>query len=199
MDDTIDMTEVTNQGASVELFEDNDVKTVVAQINGPTGTRKAQMLFAVGFISVPVPGDRLAVTEIGNGLHAIGGNCEQLIESLGVSGGDRVVCATDASGNLISKTVWKNDGTVETSNDSGAVALGSDGIVTCGDGDEPVAMSSTIDSYFQIIDTMLSAVDPLVGNIYTNLKQQAFPPSGELPSVVSENLIADLPPLIPEP
>lgn len=184
MSGSIDNTKVTSQGSFMKLFEDDDLKSIVSQIKGGTGTRKAKILFGVGFASVPVESDRLICAEIGNGLYALGGSCESVIEELALADGERCIFSTDADGEIQSKTVWKNDGTVEI-----------------GDGTEPVAMSGYNDRFIALVDDiMTNAVDPLTGGAWASAKAAAFPETGGvIPSTASENLNADVPPLIPVP
>lgn len=71
--------------------------------------------------------------------------------------------------------------------------------VIIGEGEDNVATSSTIDSYFTIIDSiltaLLTAVDTLTGSaledVYNAAKVSAFPPSGEIPTTAASNLKAD--------
>lgn len=187
----MELAEVTSQGSKVAQFDDSEFETIVSQVECNTGTRNANLLFAVGFASIPVENDRLIVTEIGNGMYAIGGNCEQLIKSLLLSHGERAIFSTDKNGSLKSKTVWKNDGSI-------SVMLASGKTYSIGGGSDYVGMSATSDAFNTIVDSTLSslltAVDGLTGGslstAYATAKTAAFG-SSSVPSVASTNLKAD--------
>ena len=192
-------TDRTDQSNSYEEFENITIKTLVSQINGPTGTRKAQLCFTVGHASSPPKNSRMVVAEIGSGLYAIGGYCPKVQEELGLSDGDSASFSTDADGNLKVVTKWKADGSVETSNDSDKVVFTAAGVMEVGDAGQPAALSETIDSYFIVLDQMMTALDSFAGGIYTTKMNENGLVPGAIPTVASKNLKADIEPPIPVP
>jgi hypothetical protein len=128
------LADVTNQQSSTRKFYDMDVKTLVAQCSPPTGTREAQINFAVGYAAAPVKSDRLIVTEIGSALYAIGGNTAAIQEALGMQPGDRVLFSTDTDGNITCKMHMYADGSCKMSNDNGNFELKADGELNINNG-----------------------------------------------------------------
>ena len=96
------------------------------------------------------------------------------------------------------KILFNEDGEIINSNDGGETTLSDAGILSVGTGFDFVALSSTIDSYFAIVDTtlgsILEAVDTLTGStlkdVYDDAKTASFG-STTIPSVASNNLKAD--------
>lgn len=203
------LADTTNQNSRYDKFDGQEYNTIVTQQDGRTGPRDAQVMFGVGFASMPVENDRLMVIERNSHLYAIGGASQGVEESLGLSPGDRAVFSTDLLGAVTSLIHVKNDSTIEIS----AVAATTDGnLIVEGDTDvdgslqvdtnakigtgtpgvdaDSVALAGDLDLYLALVDTVLRAVDPLIGGIYATAMTALFPPSGTLPSMAATNLVA---------
>lgn len=180
---TLYLADVTEQAGRLDNYNEQEIRTYIAQHDGRRGPMDAQMMTGVGFASVPVEGDRLIVMQKDGNLYAIAGASQLAEEALNLSPGERALFATDATGALAAVLKMLAAGATL----SGTLDV-SDTTTIGGTGAEPAALADTIDKYFAIIDSMLTAVDPLVGNIYANLKSTAFPPSGVIPSVAATKL-----------
>jgi hypothetical protein len=122
------LSDVTKQGTTTEAFYTLEIKTLVSQITGPTGPRKAQLNFAPGFLSAPVGGDRLIGVQIGPALYAIGGNAGIAAqEAAALAPGERMVFSTDSDGTPKIVTRWKADGSLEVTNENGDFKFKADG------------------------------------------------------------------------
>lgn len=191
------MADTTKQHSRYGKFDGQEYETIITQQDGRTGPRDAQVMFGVGFASMPVENDRLLVIERNNHLYAIGG-ASQIIESgLGMSPGDRVVFSTDTDGVKSASIHVRSDSTIEVSANSvstdGDIQIDGNakvGTGTVGSDADAVALAGDLDLYLTLVDTTLRAVDPLIGNTYATAMLSLFPPSGALPSMASNNLIA---------
>lgn len=105
-------TKKTGEETAVQAFENQPETMAVSQTNGVTGTRKAQLNFAVGFASMPVSGAQLIVHEVGSALYATGGNIPGIEKLLGLEPGDSCMYSVDSSGALQAKTVYKANGEI---------------------------------------------------------------------------------------
>lgn len=190
------MNEITNtdrtaQTNAYEPFGEIDIKTLVSQITGRHGTRKAQITFACGFQSSPPKNARLQVVEIGSAIYAIGGYCPAVQEELGLEDGESAIFSTDADGVLKSKTIWHADGSIVSSNENGSSTLNADGTTAIGDGDDAVAQSELVDQFITMLDDfMTTSVDPLTSGAWSAIKLLYFT-EGIIPTSASDNLSAE--------
>lgn len=168
--------DTTNQGSRLDTFDDQEIQTLVVQQDGVTGPRDAQLMFGVGFASMPVEGDRLAVIEIDSNLYVVGGASQALESALGLNPGERLLFSTDA------------DGAIQAT-----IRLKADGTVGVGSGSNPVAMADKVDQLWSTLYDMFSNWTPAPNDGGAALKTAftaAFPPPGPA-STASTNLKAD--------
>lgn len=147
-------TDRTEQSPEYKEFGDIDIKTLVAQITGPTGTRNAQLTFAVGMAASPPKNARMQVVEVNSALYAIGGYCPKVQEELGLSDGESAMFGTDAEGNLKCATKYKKDGTVETTNDNGVYKLHENGQFHVAGAGDFVALAAKVDDFISKLDSV---------------------------------------------
>lgn len=169
--------DTTNQGSRLDTFDDQEIQTLVVQQDGVTGPRDSQLMFGVGFASMPVEGDRLAVIEIDSNLYVVGGASQALESALGLNPGERLLFSTDT------------DGAIQAT-----IRLKADGMVEVGSGSNPVAMADKVDQLWSDLYGVFSGWTPppapdsgasLVARFIA-----AFPPPGPA-STASTNLKAD--------
>lgn len=106
------LSDVSNQGSRYSEFGDQNFKTLVVQQEGATGPRDAQLMFGVGFASMPVPNDRLIILSKNSNLYAIAGASQAVEESFGLKPGERMIFSTDENGAVQSTILMRADGTL---------------------------------------------------------------------------------------
>jgi hypothetical protein len=166
------LADTTKQHGRLDTFNGQEFPTYVVQHDGRRGPMDAQVLFAPGFASVPVEGDRLLIMSKQGELYAIGGACQNVEESLGLTAGSRAVYSTDTSGVLQAIIRLLADGKINITGD-----------VTIGESSPGfVALSAKVDALWLSFYNMFSGWTPVAQDGGTALKTAfttAFPSAPE--------------------